>query len=117
MKDGRVNGRQLSRALTYCPHLSVKAWSLCTSGFLDVSARVTEFIAIAGAILQRKRPAEHQVSTWILKIDTGGGGRRRGRREQRRDVNSGVLGQGRVYVIVVVISFLIWMTDDCRGAP
>lgn len=30
-----------------------------------------------------------------------------GRWEQHWDVNSGVLGQGRVFVIVVVISFLI----------
>lgn len=37
-----------------------------------------------------------------------------GRWEQHWDVNSGVLGQGRVFVIVVVISFLIKMTDDCR---
>lgn len=69
---------------------------------MDVSAGVTEFIAIAGAILQRKWPAEHQVSTRILKIDIGGGGVR-----CERDVNSGGRGQGSVFVIVVVISFLI----------
>lgn len=71
---------------------------------MDGSAGGTEFIAIAGAILQRKWPAEHRVSTRILKIDIGGGGVRW---EQHWDVNSGVGGQGSVFVIVVVISFLI----------
>lgn len=70
---------------------------------MDVSTGVTEFIAIAGAILQRKWPAEHQVSTRILKIDIGGGGGV----HCERDVNSGGRGQGSVFVIVVVISFLI----------
>lgn len=35
--------------------------------------------------------------------------------EQHWDVNSGVRGQGPIFV-VVVISFLIEMTDDCSCA-